>query len=160
MFALEKVAGRHTRDNPLGAYFPEGIAESNACGKCAGLGYEGLIPFIATFDNFLLEAADELQHAAAFGSFYIAVGTHSGCGVGPDGKSQMGVAAPGMIDHFSGMDGELFEIYEAADAQEAAEVTGLIVEHAIRDGSPRHPVYMRCTRHNVPHLDRSKIPDY
>lgn len=160
LFPFEKITGRHTRDNPLGAYFPEGIAESNACGKCAGLGYEGLIPFVGTFDNFLLEAADELQHAAAFGSFYIAVGTHSGCGVGPDGKSQMGVATPAVIDHFSGVNGELFEMYEAADAQEAAEVTRWFVESVLRQGRPSHPIYLRCTRHNLPHLDRSTIPNY
>jgi len=160
MFDLEKMAGRQTKTNPTGAYFPEGISESDAAGKCAGLGMEGLIPFMATFDNFLLEAADELQHASAFGSFYVAVGTHSGCGVGPDGKSQMGVAMPAVIDHFSGVNGELFDMYEAADAQEAAEITRLIVEQAIREGRPRHPVYLRCTRHNIGHLDRSGIPDY
>jgi transketolase len=160
MFDLEKLAGRQTKSNATGAYFPEGISESNAAGKCAGLGMEGLIPFVATFDNFLLEAADELQHASAFGSFYVAVGTHSGCGVGPDGKSQMGVAMPAVIDHFSGVNGELFDMYEAADAQEAAEITKLIIEKALREGRPRHPVYLRCTRHNLGHLDRSVIPDY
>jgi transketolase len=160
MFDMEKVTRRHGKTNPLGAYFPEGISESNAFGKCAGLGYEGLIPFVATFDNFILEAADELQHAAAFGSFYVAVGTHSGCGVGPDGKSQMGVAGPGVIDDYSGQDGEMFEMYEPADAQETAEITRIIVERTLRDGAPRHPVYLRCTRHNLPHLDRSKIQDY
>jgi transketolase len=162
MFPFQKVTGRHAKDNPAGAYFPEGISESNACGKAAGLGMwaSGLIPFIGTFDNFLLEAADELHHASAFGSFYVAVGTHSGCGVGPDGKSQMSEATPGMIDHFSGIDGELFEMYEPADAQEAAEVTRLIVERVVKNGNPGHPIYLRCTRHNVAHLDRSGITDY
>ncbi len=160
LFGLEKVAGRHTRDNPLGAYFPEGISESNAAGKCAGLGLNGLIPFFATFDNFLLEAADELHNASAFGLFYIAVGTHSGAGVGPDGKSQMSEATPGFIDHCSGINGELFEMYEPADAQEAAEIVRLVVERALKNGNPGHPVYLRCTRHNVPHLDRSGIPNY
>jgi len=160
MFDMEKITRRHGKTNPLGAYFPEGIAESNAVGKCAGLGYEGLIPFVATFDNFLLEAADELQHAAAFGSFYIVVGTHSGCGVGPDGKSQMGVAMPGVIDDFSGPDGDLIDMYEPADAQEAAEVTRLVVERVLKNGAPRHPVYIRLTRHNITHLDRSEIKDY
>ncbi len=160
MFDMEKITRRHGKTNPLGAYFPEGIAESNAAGKCAGLGYEGLIPFIGTFDNFLLEAADELQHAAAFGSFYIAVGTHSGCGVGPDGKSQMGVAMPGVIDDFSGPDGDLFEMYEPSDSQEAAEITRLVVERVLKNGAPRHPVYIRCTRQNLPQLDRSGIKDY
>jgi transketolase len=160
LFALEKIAGRHGKSNPTGAYFPEGIAESNACGKAAGLGMSGLIPFIGTFDNFLLEAADELHNASAFGIFYVAVGTHSGCGVGPDGKSQMSEATPGFIDHCSGIDGELFEMYEPADAQEAAEVTRLIIERVARQGNPGHPIYLRCTRHNVPHLDRSQITDY
>ncbi len=160
MFGLQKVSGRHTPDNPAGAYFPEGISECNACGKVAGMGMNGLIPFIGTFDNFLLEAADELHHASAFGSFYVAVGTHSGCGVGPDGKSQMSEATPGMIDRFSGVEGELFDMYEAADAQEAAEITRLIVEGALLDGIPNHPVYLRCTRHAVGHLDRTTIPDY
>jgi transketolase len=160
MFDMEKITRRNGKTNPLGAYFPEGITESNACGKCAGLGYEGLIPFVATFDHFLLEAADELQHAAEFGSFFVAVGTHSGCGVGPDGKSQMGVAAPGVIDDFSGPDGDMFDMYEAADAQEAAEITRLVVEEVLRHGTPKHPVYFRCTRHNLAHLDRSHIPDY
>ncbi len=160
MFGLEKVAGRHGKSNPTGAYFPEGIAECNACGKAAGLGYEGLIPFIGTFDNFLLEAADELNHAAAFGSFYVAVGTHSGCGVGPDGKSQMGVSTPGMLDHFSGVDGDLFELFEAADSQEAAEITRLIVERVVKNGPPSHPIYLRCTRHPITNLGLSALPDY
>ena len=160
LFDMEKVTRRHGKANPLGAYFPEGISESNACGKCAGLGFEGLIPFMATFDQFLLEAADELQNAAEFGSFYVAVGTHSGCGVGPDGKSQMGVAAPGVIDDFSGPEGDMFEMFEPADAQEAADITRLIVERTLKHGAPRHPIYLRCTRHNLPHLDRSKIQDY
>ncbi len=159
MFDLEKLAGRHSKTNPMGAYFPEGIAECNACGKCAGLGFEGLIPFIGTFDNFLLEAADELQHAAAYGSFYVAVGTHSGCGVGPDGKSQMGVAGPGMVDDYSGPDGDLFEMYEPCDAQEAAEITRQIVQRSLKN-TPSRPVYLRCTRHNLPHLDRSGISNY
>jgi len=160
MVDLEKATGRHTKDNPSGAYFPEGISESNGVGKCAGLGYEGLIPFVGTFDHFLLEAADELQHASGFGSFYVAVGTHSGCGVGPDGKSQMGVGTPGMVDHFSGVDGDLFEMFEPADAQEAAEVVKLIVERVIAKGAPKHPIYLRCTRHNIPHLDKSGVRDY
>src|ERR1019366_8162573 len=160
MFDMEKVTRRNGKTNPLGAYFPESISESNACGKSAGLGFEGLIPFIGTFDHFLLEAADELQHAAEFGSFYVAVGTHSGCGVGPDGKSQIGVALPGVIDDFSGPNGYMFEMYEPADAQEAADLTRMIVERVLHDGTPKHPVYLRCTRHNLPHLDRSKIKDY
>ncbi len=160
LFDFEKIAGRHTKANPAGAYFPEGISESDAVGKSAGLGYEGLIPFVATFDNFLLEAADELQHASAFGSFLVAVGTHSGCGVGPDGKSQMGIAMPAVADHYSGMDGELFDIYEGCDAQETAELTRLIVDKALAKGAPERPVYLRCTRHNVPHMDRSTLSDY
>lgn len=160
LFGMEKISGRHGRENTTGAYFPEGISESNACGKAAGLGMSGLIPFMGTFDNFLLEAADELHYAAAFGVFYVAVGTHSGCGVGPDGKSQMSDATPGFIDHCSGIDGELFEMYEPADAQEAAEVTRLVVERAVKNGPLGHPVYIRCTRHNLPHLDRSGVADY
>jgi transketolase len=162
LFPLEKVGGRHGKDNPMGAYMPEGISESNAAGKSAGLGMTGLglIPIFATFDNFLLEAADELHNASAFGLFYLAVGTHSGCGVGPDGKSQMSEATPGFIDHCSGIDGELFEIYEPADAQEAAEITRLVVERTLREGNPGHPIYLRCTRHNLPILDRSGITDY
>jgi len=54
----------------------------------------------------------------------------------------------------------LFEMYEPADAQEAAEVTRLVVERVLKNGAPRHPIYIRCTRHNLPHLDRSAIKDY
>jgi transketolase len=67
----------------------------------------------------------------------------------------MGVGTPGMIDHFSGVDGGLFEMFEPADAQEAAEVTRLIVERYLKEGNPGHPIYLRCTRHNVGFLDRS-----
>src|SRR5882672_2249583 len=72
----------------------------------------------------------------------------------------MSEATPGMIDHFSGIDGELFEMFEPADAQEAAEVTRLIVERTLKNGNPGHPVYLRQTRHNVPHLDHAAISDY
>jgi transketolase len=72
----------------------------------------------------------------------------------------MGVGTPGVIDDFSGPEGDLFEMYEPADPQEAAEVTRLVVERVLKDGSPRHPIYIRCTRHNVAHLDRSGITDY
>ena len=67
---------------------------------------------------------------------------------------------PGVIDDFSGPDGDMFDMYEPADAQEAAEVTKLVVEKVLKDGAPRHPVYIRCTRHNVAHLDRSGIKNY
>jgi transketolase C-terminal domain/subunit len=72
----------------------------------------------------------------------------------------MSEATPGFIDHCSGIDGELFEMFEPADAQEAAEITRLVVERTLREGNPGHPIYMRCTRHNVAHLDRSGIPNY
>ena len=49
----------------------------------------------------------------------------------------MGVASPGVIDDFSGPDGDLFEMYEPADAQEAAEVTRLVVERVLKSGALR-----------------------
>jgi transketolase len=65
-----------------------------------------------------------------------------------------------VIDNFSGPEGDMFDLYEPADAQEAADITKMIVESVLRDGTPKHPVYLRCTRHNLPHLDRSKVKNY
>ena len=56
------------------------------------------------------------------------------------GKAAAGEPKVVFFDDFSGPDGDPFEMYEPADPQEAAEVTRLVVERILKDGSPRHPI--------------------
>jgi len=73
----------------------------------------------------------------------------------------MGIAMPGVIDDYSGSDGDLFEMYEPADPQEAAEVTAPGGRAGLKKRHPRAILSIfRCTRNNVAHLDRSAIAGY
>lgn len=80
------------------------IAEQLMVGVATAVGKSNKIPFIATFSTFYTRAADQIRMGAVSQENVKYVGTHSGCHIGEDGPSQMGLedialfrAIPGMI---------------------------------------------------------------
>ena len=63
------------------------------------------------------------------------------------GRARWGVAGPGVIDDYSGQDGEMFEMFEPADAQETAEITRIIVERTLRE--VHHDIPFICAAQGI-----------
>lgn len=80
------------------------IAEQLMIGVATAVGKSNKIPFTATFSTFYTRAADQIRMGAVSQENVKYVGTHSGCHIGEDGPSQMGLedialfrAIPGMV---------------------------------------------------------------
>ena len=76
------------KDTPAGRYFRFGVREHGMAAICNGLfAYGGLIPFGATFLNFMgyAQGAYRLSALSHFGVLYI--GTHDSIGLGEDGPT-------------------------------------------------------------------------
>ena len=70
--------------------FVEGwIAEQNMVSVAAGLGAQGLIPFVTSFACFLERAADQIRMAGISRANVKLCGSHAGISIGEDGPSQM-----------------------------------------------------------------------
>ena len=70
--------------------FVEGwIAEQNMVSVAAGLGAQGLIPFVSSFACFLERAADQIRMAGISRANVKLCGSHAGISIGEDGPSQM-----------------------------------------------------------------------
>ena len=73
------------------AYVECFIAEQNMVGVTTGLSCRRKLPFCSTFAAFFSRAADQIRIAGISGSNIKLVGSHSGCSIGEDGPSQMGL---------------------------------------------------------------------
>jgi transketolase len=70
--------------------FVEGwIAEQNMVSTAAGLGAQGLVPFVSSFACFLERAADQVRMAGISRANVKLCGSHAGVSIGEDGPSQM-----------------------------------------------------------------------
>ncbi len=69
------------------------------------------------------------------------VGTHAGCGVGPDGYTQMALEDVALLRSLHNM-----TVFQPADDLEASQV----VEHIVKSGAG--PYFLRLTRQKVPRI--------
>jgi transketolase len=80
------------------------IAEQLMVSVSAGVGKRNKIPFCSTFSTFFTRAFDQIRMGAISQDNVKYIGTHSGCHIGEDGPSQMGLedlalfrSVPGMV---------------------------------------------------------------
>ena len=73
------------------AYVECFIAEQNMVGVATGLSCRRKLAFCSTFAAFFSRAGDQIRIAGISGSNIKIVGSHSGCSIGEDGPSQMGL---------------------------------------------------------------------
>lgn len=144
---LDADLSESTRSYQFGQKFPDrffqmGIQEANMLGTAAGLASAGKIAFCCSFSCFVSSRFDQIKVSVAYsGANVTIVGTHAGCGVGPDGYTQMALEDVALLRSLPNM-----TVLQPADDIETVQV----VEHLVRelDG----PAFLRLTRQKVPRI--------
>ena len=123
--------------------FPErfiqvGIAEGNMIGVAAGLALGGMVPFAASFACFITGRFEQIRMSVGYNNANVrVVGTHSGCGIGEDGYSQMGLEDLALMRSLPNM-----IVIQPADAIETVRATEFLADYV-------GPAYLRLTRQGV-----------
>jgi transketolase len=144
---LDADLSESTRSFRFGKAFPDrffqmGIQEANMLGTAAGLALGGKIAFCCSFSCFVTSRFDQIKVSLAYNAARVTVvGTHAGCGVGPDGYTQMALEDLALLRSLPDM-----TVLQPADDIEAEQV----VEHLVREG--RGPAFLRLTRQKVPRI--------
>jgi transketolase len=144
---LDADLSESTRSIKFGRAFPErffqmGIQEANMISTAAGLAKAGKIAFCCSFSCFVTGRFDQIRVSVAYNNARVTiVGTHAGCGVGPDGYTQMALEDVALLRSLPNM-----TVLQPADDLEATQM----VEHLVRRGSG--PAFLRLTRQKVPRV--------
>jgi transketolase len=146
------VAGS-TRANLFAKEFPQrfiqlGVAEQNAIGVCAGLAYQGLIPYYFAYSVFAIGRNWEpIRTLLAYPQNKVRIiASHAGVATGPDGATHQ------MTEDFALMRVlPNFTVISPADFQEAQKAVKAVVDLP-------GPVYLRLTRANFPVFTTEKTP--
>lgn len=120
-------------------FFEMGIQEANMISTAAGLATSGKIAFCCSFSCFITSRFDQIKVSVAYNDANVRiVGTHAGCGVGPDGYTQMALEDVAMLRSLPNM-----AVLQPADDIEATQmVEYLVAEH-------QGPAFLRLTRQKV-----------
>ncbi len=125
-----------------GRFFEMGIQEANMISTAAGLARAGKIAFCCSFSCFVTGRFDQIKCSVAYNNVRVTVvGTHAGCGVGPDGYTQMALEDLALLRSLPNM-----TVLQPADDLETIQC----VEHLVREGSG--PAFLRLTRQKVPRV--------
>ena len=123
-------------------FFEMGIQEANMLSTAAGLAASGKIAFCCSFSCFITSRFDQIKVSVAYNDVNVRiVGTHSGCGVGPDGYTQMSLEDVAMLRSLPNM-----AVLQPADDLETEQMVRYLVrEH-------QGPAFLRLTRQKVPRV--------
>jgi transketolase len=144
---LDADLSESTRSSKFAAQFPErffemGIQEANMLGTAAGLAECGKVAFCCSFSCFVTSRFDQIKVSVAYNNANVTiVGTHAGCGVGPDGYTQMALEDVACLRTLPNM-----TVVQPADDVETVQM----VEHLVRDVTG--PAFLRLTRQKVPRI--------
>ena len=144
---LDADLSESTRSSMFGEAFPDrffemGIQEANMLGTAAGLAECGKVAFCCSFSCFVTSRFDQIKVSVAYNNANVTiVGTHAGCGVGPDGYTQMALEDVACLRTLPSM-----KVFQPADDLEATQV----VEYLVRDHDG--PAFLRLTRQKVPRI--------
>ncbi|MBW2736712.1 MAG: transketolase family protein, partial [Deltaproteobacteria bacterium] len=123
-------------------FFEMGIQEANMISTAAGLAMSGKVAFCCSFSCFITSRFDQIKVSVAYNNANVRiVGTHAGCGVGPDGYTQMALEDVAILRSLPNM-----AVLQPADDIEAAQM----VEYLVRDY--QGPAFLRLTRQKVPRI--------
>lgn len=144
---LDADLSESTRSSKFAKAFPErffqmGIQEANMLGTAAGLATCGKTVFCCSFSCFVTSRFDQIKVSVAYNDASVTiVGSHAGCGVGPDGYTQMALEDVALMRSLPNM-----MVLQPADDLEATQM----VEHIV--SQPKGPVFLRLTRQKVPRV--------
>lgn len=111
------------------------IAEQNMIGMALGLSKKNHSVFTSTFAAFLSRAHDQLRMSAISEGNFVVNGSHSGCSIGEDGASQMGLEDIALFRDLPDS-----TILYPSDAYSTERLTEL--SHSIKKGI----IYIRTSR--------------
>jgi len=118
--------------------FQVGIAEGNMIGIAAGMALGGMVPFAASFACFITGRFEQIRMSVGYNNANVRiVGTHSGCGIGEDGYSQMGLEDLALMRSLPNM-----VVIQPGDAIETVRATEFLADYV-------GPAYLRLTRQAV-----------
>ena len=144
---LDADLSESTRSAKFGEEFPDrffemGIQEANMLGTASGLAECGKIAFCCSFSCFITSRFDQIKVSVAYNNVNVTiVGTHAGCGVGPDGYTQMALEDVACLRTLPSM-----LVLQPADDLEATQA----VEYLVKEYSG--PAFLRLTRQKVPRI--------
>lgn len=144
---LDADLSESTRSSKFAEAYPErffqlGIQEANMIGTAAGLAACGKTAFCCSFSCFVTSRFDQIKVSVAYNAARVTVvGTHAGCGVGPDGYTQMALEDVALMRSLPNM----VVLQPADDVETTAMVEFLVREH-------RGPAFLRLTRQKVPRV--------
>ena len=144
---LDADLSESTRSSKFGEEFPDrffemGIQEANMLGTAAGLAECGKIAFCCSFSCFVTSRFDQIKVSVAYNNSNVTiVGTHAGCGVGPDGYTQMALEDVACLRTLPSM-----MVLQPADDLEATQA----VEYLVKEYAG--PAFLRLTRQKVPRI--------
>lgn len=144
---LDADLSESTRSHKFAEHFPErffqmGIQEANMISTAAGLANAGKIAFCCSFSCFVTGRFDQVKCSVAYNHARVTiVGTHAGCGTGPDGYTQMALEDMALMRSLPNM-----AVLQPADDIETEQV----VEYLVRQHEG--PAFLRLTRQGVPRV--------
>jgi transketolase len=147
LVVLDADLSESTRSSRFAEAFPDrffemGIQEANMLGTAAGLATAGKRVFCCSFSCFVTSRFDQIKVSVAYNDANVTVvGTHAGCGVGPDGYTQMALEDVAMMRSLPNM-----TVLQPADDVESSQM----VEYLAREH--HGPAFLRLTRQKVPRL--------
>ncbi len=144
---LDADLSESTRSFKFGEHYPDrfyemGIQEANMLGTAAGLAECGKIAFCCSFSCFVTSRFDQIKVSVGYNNANVTiVGTHAGCGVGPDGYTQMALEDIACLRTLPNM-----RVIQPADDVETIQA----VEYLVNDYDG--PAFLRLTRQGVPRV--------
>ncbi|KAI0049989.1 transketolase [Auriscalpium vulgare] len=133
--------------NYTGTYLRYGVREHGMGAIGNGLAaYGGIVPFVATFLNFVSYAAGAVRLSALSGHRVIWVATHDSIGLGEDGPTHQPIET-GI--HFRSIPNLAF--WRPADGNETSAAYKVAIE------SEHTPSILSLSRQNLPNLENSTI---
>jgi len=145
---LTKVKGHDPsfqRASPEGRYLHFGVREHGMAAVCNGIAaHGGLIPFCATFFNFLGYALGAIRVSAISKLGVIFVATHDGIGLGEDGPTHQPTDLSAVLRAMPNL-----LLMRPADQTETSAAWKIAIEHR------QTPSVLALTRQNTTLLERS-----
>lgn len=140
-----KCTVKHTPDTREGRYIHYGVREHGMCAIGNGLhAYGGLIPFSATFLNFIEYCFPSIRLSALSKHKHIYIMTHDSIGLGEDGPTHQPIEALSLVRATPNM-----LMFRPADTNE------VISSYIIALQVP-YPSVIALSRQNLPQLSLSK----
>lgn len=141
----ESVRVREFGDTYPDRFFDVGVAEQNMIGVTAGMSFEGLVPYAASYATFSPGRSwEQIRVSVALSNANVKIiGAHAGVATGVNGPSHQATEDIALMRVLPNM-----VVLVPADANQAESAIKVAYEH-------QGPVYIRSTRPSTPNFTKT-----